>query len=44
MARKKGTRIGEESRRKIDKRYNNPLDARIQKKSLDNALSKLRKA
>ena len=42
MARKKGTRIGELSRKSSDGRYNNPQDARIQKKRLDKALSKLR--
>ena len=44
MARKKGTHIGEKSREGLtDQRYNNPQDARIQKKNLDKALSKLRK-
>lgn len=44
MARKKGTRIGEKSREGLtDQRFINPQDARIQKKSLDKTLSKLRK-
>lgn len=43
MARSKGTRIGEESRKVLsDGRYNNPLDARIQEKTLQKALGKLR--
>ncbi len=44
MARKKGTRIGEKSREGlIDQRFNNPQDARIQKKNLDKAMEKLRR-
>ena len=43
MARKKGTRIGEYSRRDSDRRYKDPKDVRIQKKNLDKVLSKLRK-
>ncbi len=42
MARKKGTRIEEFSRKGSDGRYNDPKDARIQKKRLDKALTKLR--
>lgn len=42
MARKK--RPGEElmDKKLTDQRYNNPQDARIQKRKLDKALSKLR--
>jgi len=43
MARKKGTRIGEESRKMSDGRFNDPQDARIQKKNLDKTLERLRK-
>ena len=44
MARKKGTRIGERSREGLtDQRYNNPQDARIQKRKLDEALRKLKR-
>lgn len=44
MARKKGTRIGEKSREGLtDQRYNDPQDARIQKKNLDKAMERLRK-
>lgn len=42
MARKKGTRIGELSRKSSDGRYTDPQDARIQKKRLDKALKRLR--
>lgn len=42
MARKKGSRIGEESRKLSDGRFKNPQDARIQKKSLEKAAKKLR--
>ncbi|MBA7675640.1 hypothetical protein ES703_83876 [subsurface metagenome] len=43
MARKKETCIGEKSREGLtDQRYINPQDARIQKRKLDKALSRLR--
>jgi len=42
MARKKLPPAGETGRRESDGRFNNPLDARIQKKRLDKALRKLR--
>jgi hypothetical protein len=43
MARKKGTHIEEKSREGLtDQRYINPQDARIQKRKLDKALSRLR--
>jgi len=42
MARKKGTRIGELFRKSSDGRYNDPQDARIQKRRLDKTLRKLR--
>ena len=43
MARKKGTRIGEESRKNLsDGRFNNPQDARIQKQNLDKLAKYLR--
>ena len=44
MARKKGTHIGEKSREDLtDQRFNDPQDARIQKKNLDKTLERLRK-
>lgn len=42
MARKKGTPIGEESRKISDGRYKDPKDSRIQEKRLKEALEKLR--
>lgn len=44
MARKKGTRIEEESRKGLTHgAFKNPLDVRIQKKKSDEALKKLNK-
>ena len=43
MPRKKGTRIGEKSREgQTDQRYNNPQDARIQERKLNDTYRKLR--
>jgi hypothetical protein len=43
MARKKGTVIGEESRKISDGRFKDPQDARIQEKNLEKTLERLRK-
>ena len=43
MAREKGTKAGEESRKGLtDQRFTNPLDARIQKDRIEKAAKKLR--